>query len=228
MDKGSGVNKAIIYYTDNTVPAYIGDVVQRQLLKPGIPILSISHKPMDFGQNICVGDVGRSKASMTLQVLLGLYNADADIIFLAEHDVLYHPSHFDFVPVDSNTLYFNHNFWRVNAKTGFNFKSGHHGAKSQVCAMRKCLYDRFEERLDYMVNGKPLSGLQGYHWYTKKPPSISPVFKFDRWFSKYGNIDIRHGGNISGNRKFSKKRTKPIPGWGITAGRFKEFLLELA
>jgi hypothetical protein len=224
MAEGSSVKKAIVYYTDSvSVPDYISEAVQYQLNQAGIPIISVSHKPMDFGTNVCVGDIGRSRVSMTKQVLLGLSNTDADVVFLAEHDVLYHKCHFDFVPTDANTLYFNQNLWRVRASDGVNRKDEVHGAKSQACAFRECLQGRFKERLDCFMNDQPPSGLHGFRWYKREPESMSAVYKFGQWASEVGNIDIRHGGNLTGGRTFRNKG-KSIPGWGDPRGRFKEFL----
>jgi len=179
---------------------------------------------MKFGENICIGPIGRSRISMTKQVLLGLDSTHADIVYLVEHDVLYHPSHFDFVPEDNYTLYFNQNLWRVRAGDGANFKERHHGAMSQLAGKKWCLRGRFMERLDYFVTGKPLLGLQGYDWYKIEPQGTSPDYKFEGWISPVANIDIRHGGNLTGGRKFSMKNSKSIPGWGDPRHRFKDFL----
>lgn len=46
--------KEIIYYTHNQLPESIFSVCQKQLLKSGLPIVSVSLKPMKFGKNIVV------------------------------------------------------------------------------------------------------------------------------------------------------------------------------
>ena len=221
------MKKAILYYTDNvSVADHIGEAVRAQLLKSELPIISVSQQPMDFGHNVCIGDIGRSRVSMTNQVILGLDNTDADVVFLAEHDVLYHPSHFDFEPTGKDTLYFNQNMWRVRTQDGANYKEGWHGAKSQLVGMRFCLMPRWIERLEHFTNVAPLSGLQGFKWYRKKPETISSMLKFGHWESEVGNIDIRHVGNLTGGRKFSIEKSQSIPGWGDPRNRFDEFLKE--
>lgn len=224
------MTKAILYYTDNvSVPKYIVEAVKRQLLKADLPIISVTQIPMDFGRNICIGSIGRSRISMTKQVLLGLDNIKASIVFIVEHDVLYPPSHFEFTPVDSNTLYFNQNMWRVRAKDGANFKSEYNGAVSQLVGLKRCLKKRFLERLDFFTTGKPLLGLQGFNWYKYEPPGgMSSWCKFGSWLSLTPTLDIRHGGNLTGNRKgFDLEISKPIPGWGDPRNRFRDFIGEV-
>ena len=52
------------------------------------------------------------------QILAGLEALDTDVVFMVEHDVLYHPSHFDFTPPERDIFYYNRNTWKVNAETG--------------------------------------------------------------------------------------------------------------
>lgn len=223
------MNKVILYYTDNvSAPKYIIEVVQKQLLKAKLPIISVSQAPIDFGKNICIGPIGRSRISMTKQILLGLDNINTIIVYIAEHDVLYHPSHFDFIPEDNNTLYFNQNLWRVRAQDGANFRSAYNGAISQLVGFKWTLRERFMERLDFFVTKKPLLGLQGFRWYKYEPPGgRSPWCKFGSWSSSVPSLDIRHGGNLSGKRKFRVEKSKSIPGWGDPRKRFKDFLKEV-
>lgn len=222
------MTKVILYYTDNvSAPDYIAEAVKKQLLKANLPIISISQIPIDFGRNICIGPIGRSRISMTKQVLLGLDNTNATIVFIAEHDVLYPPSHFDFTPEDNNTLYFNQNMWRVRARDGTNFKSGYNGAMSQLAGLKWHIRERFIERLDYFTTGKPLLGMQGFNWYKTTPPGISPWCKFGSWISPVPTLDLRHGGNLTGSRRFDMKESGTIPGWGDPRGRFKDFIKEV-
>jgi hypothetical protein len=68
------MDRTILYLTDNTLDEKIADLCKKQLLKEAgdIPIVSVSQKPMDFGKNICVGEIGRSWMSLYKQQLEGL------------------------------------------------------------------------------------------------------------------------------------------------------------
>jgi len=48
----------IVYYTANYINKWFADQTKKTLLEAisGLPLISVSQKPMDFGENICVGD----------------------------------------------------------------------------------------------------------------------------------------------------------------------------
>jgi ribosomal protein L19 len=115
--------KGIIFYTDNALKLKIAYTVQKQLQKisqeKNIPIISASLKKMTFGdKNIYFPSLKRGYESMFKQIMAALEHSTADIIFFCEHDVLYHPSHFDFVPSDKNTFYYNQNVWWLRTTDG--------------------------------------------------------------------------------------------------------------
>lgn len=117
-------SKGIIYYTDNQLGPKIANEVQAQLISIGrnknIPIVSSSLKKMNFGdKNIHFPSLKRGYLSMFKQILAALENSFSDIIFFCEHDVIYHPSHFDFVPPEKDKFYYNQNVWRLRMADGF-------------------------------------------------------------------------------------------------------------
>ena len=80
------------------------------------PIISVSQKPIDLGMNICIGETGRSHLSMYTQILTGLQAATTEYVALVEHDCLYTPYHFMWVPPAKDVFYYNLNVWFVNMK----------------------------------------------------------------------------------------------------------------
>ena len=102
--------KALVYYTDNTGEPFFMETCRNQILscmsKYNYPIINISQKPLNFGSNI-VMELERSVLSLFKQVLRGCQEARSDYIFLLEHDLIYHPSHFDFVPPRKDIYYYN-------------------------------------------------------------------------------------------------------------------------
>ena len=90
----------IIYYTSNREKPDFEERVRENILKVkgDLPIISVSHKPIDFGKNICVGDVGTSGFNMFRQVQIALREADTDFVISAESDCLYPPDYFQFIP----------------------------------------------------------------------------------------------------------------------------------
>ena len=216
--------KGIIFYTDNQLKLKIAHKVQDQLriisAEKHIPIVSASLKPMPhFGDKNIYLPLKRGYLTMFIQILAALEASDADIIFFAEHDVLYHPSHFDFTPPRKDIFYYNQNWWRVRVKDGFAL----HWDANQVsglCAYRKHLLKFYRQRL-LEVEKNGYSNKMGYE------PGGRNSNLTSSWKSEYPNVDIRHGHNVSKDKwslkDFRDKSTHKnfmtsdeIPGWGKT------------
>lgn len=105
----------IIYYTADVIPEPFGGKVRDQLLRSadGIPIISVSQKPLNLGRNICVGDIGRSALNIYRQALIGAKEAKTKYVAMAEDDALYSPSHFRFIPPKDDTFYYDRNIWGI-------------------------------------------------------------------------------------------------------------------
>lgn len=103
----------IIYLTHNELDPKIADLCIKYLIKAanGKPIISVSQVPMDLGKNVCVGKLGKSGLNIDIQMKAGLEAAETKFIAVAEHDCIYHPEHFDFVPPDDEHFYYNMNCW---------------------------------------------------------------------------------------------------------------------
>lgn len=207
--------KAILFYTDNQLNLKIAHVVQKRLRSIGLPITSVSLKPMpNFGNNIFL-PLQRGYFTMFKQILAGLEALQGDIVFMCEHDVLYHPSHFDFIPPRQDKFYYNQNFWKIR-KDGF---AVHWDANqvSGLCAYRELLIDYYRNRIKEIEE-------QGFN--RSYEPGGRNTDLTEAWFSEYPNIDIRHDGTLTKDKwspnDFRDKSTcvnwqestvDNIPGW---------------
>jgi hypothetical protein len=84
---------------------------------------------MDFGKNICVGDVGHSYLNAFRQLLIGCEEAKTEYIVTAEADCFYPPTgYFDFEPTDPNAIYSYDNTWIIwkNGNEKFYYKKQTH------------------------------------------------------------------------------------------------------
>src|SRR3990167_9962351 len=93
----------VVYYTSGRIRASFGERVREQLLLAvsGAPIVSVSQKPLDFGDNICVGDIGHTYFNIYRQILVGAKAAKSKYVALAEDDTFYPAEHFkEFRPRD--------------------------------------------------------------------------------------------------------------------------------
>lgn len=246
--------KGLVYYTDNLVPTWIGDVVREQLAKTGLPIVAVqinaapdhflnadaaSGIPIPFGRDgqLITLALERGYLTMFKQILAGLEALDTDTAFLVEHDVLYHPSHFDFTPARRDTYYYNQHVWKVSAEDG---RALHYlcNQTSGLCADRQLLVEHYRKRVAH-VEQHGFGRSIGFEPGTRKirHGGIDDV-RYESWMSPAPNIDVRHGKNLTAtrwrreefrNQKYTAGWTEAdsVPGWGVTRGRFAEFLQDL-
>lgn len=237
-DPPENLTKSLVYYTDNRCEERITKLVRRQLLKtcPQWQIVSVSQYPIDFGQNIVLAQP-RGALTMFEQILAGLRASTADVVFLVEHDVIYHPSHFDFTPPRRDVFYYNEHCYKVDAKTGqalfFYTKQ-----TSGVCAYRKLLLEHYERRVA-RVQKEGFTRRMGFEPGTHKFPRGIDDYPAERWMSEFPNVDVRHASNLTASR-FKKEEYRSqrsikgwklcddIPGWGKTKDRFDEWCYELS
>jgi hypothetical protein len=231
-----------IWYTDNRLDEKILRVCQEQIKKGfGGELITVSLKPVDFGQNIVL-DLEPSYTTMVRQIITALEASTADYCFFLEHDVLYSPDHFKFVPTDDHTYYYNSNLWRWDYPHDRLIKYDGLTALSQMCVNRKFALDHYKLRLkmilekefDKITTREPAwARIWGYEPGTKKKRNGGFADeRSDRWKSTTPNIDIRHKGTFS-PPKVTLNSFKHLPsGWkertmNQIEGWNKEFLTEL-
>jgi len=216
--------KGILYYTDNQLNMKLATTVRRQLKKAGLPITSVSLKPMDFGHNIHFKGE-RGWLTMAKQILTGLEAMTENIVYFCEHDVLYHPSHFKFTPEDEFKWYYNGNYWFLRQKDGFAI---HYDVSplSGLAVYRQTAIRHFKERVKYMEEqGENLKVRHmGFEPFTHGRVKWEFWCPFEIFMTEHPNIDITHSNNITWKRwnqadfikkpKFWEESTiDNIPGW---------------
>ena len=212
----------IVYYTVNRLVEIIMKRCQEQIKKSGLPIVSVSLKPIDFGDNIVL-PLERGYLTMFKQILAGLEKIQTDVVFLCEHDVLYHPSHFEFRPPKKDIYYYNTNSWLLRASDGH---AVYYDCKklNQLCADRKFLIEHYKKRVA-LVEKNGFSRKMGFEPGTHNRPERVDDFKVGEWRSELPNVDIKHGKNLTIARwsqaEFRDqkncqnwKESDEIPGWG--------------
>jgi len=236
---------SIIYYTDNSLDKPFEKRCQDELIKAseGKPIITVSQKPLDFGNNICLGEIGRSHHSLFLQALTGAKMATTKYVAMAEHDCWYTPEHFNWIPPDDKIFWYNINHWFVQLETGV-YTYQRRKPLSQLICDRELFIKAVEEKIEMLETGFEVrKGQPGAcepgvcdnreafvkakeKWdkeHGKVDSRYKDVGKEDKWTAKgfatvLPNLDIRHGKNFSGGRR-AKNDKKELPYWG----NFKEY-----
>ena len=195
----------IIYYTSNTEDEAFEQKIRDSLLGVigDLPLISVSQKPIDFGHNICVGDIGVCDGNVFKQVLIGCQAAKTPLVAMAEADCLYPPTgYFDFRPDNMDTAYFSSNLWILwKTKTTYSQKT------RSLCALvsgRDYLIRVLKKRLKRWSGTGKIFGLFWKHYGWEHFDGALPVVSI-----KTGNGMRWNTGTIKGGLPVSD-----LPHWG--------------
>jgi hypothetical protein len=203
----------IVYYTSNREKPDFEERVKENILKVsgGLPIISVSHKPINFGKNICVGDVGTSGFNMFRQVQIALREVKTDFAISAEADCLYPPDYFQFIPPRTDMCYRSDNLYVMpDARDYFFYKK--EGATHAQVIGRKFYLDTLER----LFEGAPQWSVEEKN-FPKERRRQEDVFTPDEithWTTKNPIFQIK---THRGMRYYTRSDRTPIPSlpyWG--------------
>ena len=209
------MDKTIIYLTSNREKPEFEEKIQQDLLKKswGIPIVSVSQKPINLGKNVCVGQKGVSGFNFCRQVLIACENATTPYVIHAEADCLYSPDYFTYQPQILDTCYRNTNIYVQKYNQDFVCKkemstfSSIVGREFYIWRLKK-LFEGLPEWNTEMKNfpkeiGKKL--FDHFEYFETKNPCIS--FKTGKGMRKHSPTneipvyDLPYWGNIKELRR---------------------------
>ena len=230
------MTKGIIYYTDNKLSEPIFSIVQKQLLKANLPIISVYLEPIDFGKNFVIS-LPPNIVTMVKQIIKALEESEADYVFFCEHDVLYPLSHFDFTPPEDDIFYYNANVWRWKYPENLAIRYDRLISLSGLSVNRKLALTHYKKRLakieemhwdlDTKRHEPGWARKWGYEPGTKKTKRGGfSDDDFETWESEYPIVDIRHSRTFSPPKvTLESFRHQPtgwrqtsldkIPGWNL-------------
>lgn len=243
--------KTIIYITDNIIDDKISSLCRKNIIDSigNLPLISVSHKPIDFGINICVGEMERNSLTINKQMMKALEMVKTEFIAIAEHDCLYTKEHFDFTPPDKEIFWYNENVWMLQYNSSnhpecngmFSIFKKRKANSQLICgteAMIESTKDKIEMmedpawRVKYPTGRIGEAGAMNYDHAMRLATGKSVVhireklkdyikkYEGKNWNTKIPNIDIRHDHNFTKNRRGSK-RTYQLPYWGTMQDIFK-------
>lgn len=225
------MKSAIIYYTSNREDEEFEKKIRQNILNVcgGIPIVSVSQKPINFGKNICVGEVGVNDDNLFRQVQIACQNSDADFVITAEADVIYPEDYFKFIPQSLDQIYRSDNVWILyTRKQGYYKKEYSEGG--QIIG-RKFYLSILKETLKDLPMWNPLLYKNG----------LCPQYADKRWspnkiknpFRKFGwkyfhtnpiiSVKTINGLRNYGGRPLGSKKELPI--WGNSEKLKQEFAI---
>jgi len=168
--------------------------------------------------------------------LLALENSTAEYVYFTEHDVLYNPSHFKFIPPADNIFYYNSNCWRWDYPNDRAITYDRLISLSGLCANRNCLLNHYRARMQIIAknnwggdNGHEAGWIRrmGYEPGTKKKKRGGYFDDdYDVWQSECPIIDIRHKKTFSPSKvtlesfkhlpnNWKEIKASEIPGWNL-------------
>jgi hypothetical protein len=135
----------ILYYTANRIAEAFAWNVRLHLLDvaDGIPIISVSQKPLAFGKNICVGEIGFSTYNVYRQVLIGAKAAGTRWVACCEDDTLYTREHLSARP-PADEFWYNIARWWVEPQGVFRWRN--RSAMHACVAPRRLMVETLEAR----------------------------------------------------------------------------------
>ena len=199
----------IIYYSSNREKPEFENKVMDSIKKQvgNTQIISVTHRPINFGFNIPVGDVGLSDYNIYRQMQIGCQMAKTKYVCTTEADCFYPPTgYFDFIPPDTSAAYHYTNLYILwKGSHIFNQKA------FSLCGLfsnREFLLNRFNRSIDEKVK-----------WRADYKPKHPLSHKWRDWTPFKGDIPIINCKTGQGMRNKTGVNTegrpqKELPYWG--------------
>lgn len=205
----------VIYYTSNREEEAFENKIKAKLLKVigNLPLISVSQKPINFGKNICVGDVGACDANLFRQIQVGCEAATTPFVISAEADCLYPPDYFQFVPENIDEYYRFDNLFILRKWGDASFYKKDTGPFAQITGR-----GYYIKMIKEALTGKP-------QWNNPKERIRIPLFLTDRWKTIGNKNPIVNLKTLNGMRRYTKTSgigISSLPFWGSADNLRKE------
>ena len=212
----------IIYCSSNReLPAFEAKIIAN-LLKNcgGLPIISVTQKPMKLGRNICVGGtVGVSGFNYFRQFLLGCEAANTEFIISAEADCLYPPDYFTFRPDRNDICYRNSNLYVMPDRRPYFFHKVEGATHSQVVG--RVFYI---EQLKSLFQGAPMWCAEEKNFPKERHHKVDVVDQIEYWQTENPVFQIK---THRGLRYYTHSDRTPIHElsyWGLGTDIYREYV----
>lgn len=219
----------VIYLTANMVPESFTKYQRKVLLEAigDLPLISVSRKPIDFGENI-IDDGVKSTDNIYRQMLRAAKLAKTEYVAVAEDDVLYPKEHFTFYRPEKDAFAYNQNRfalfnWGTPTYSWRNRKSN-----CTLIAPRELLIEALEERFAKYPVAIPEEKVGELGRGRIEKNLGVKLRKSVEVFSETSVIQINHRDGSETSQKRRSKNKGPIkafdiPFWGKAADLIKHY-----
>jgi len=202
---------SIIYYTSNREDPEFERKIQENILKVsgGLPIISVSQKPINFGDNICVGDVGASGFNCFRQILIACEAAKTRFVISAEADCLYPLYFFQWRPPRDDVPYRNTNLYVMGDHRNYFWRKPEGATHAQVVGR-----EFYIETLKNLFKDAPMWSIEEMNFPKERHRKEDVFDKIEYWATENPVVQIK---THRGLRYFTHSERIPIydlPYWG--------------
>lgn len=172
----------------------------------GLPIVSVTQKPIDLGANICVGEVGASGFNFCRQLLMACEAATTPFVVSAESDCIYPPEYFEFTPERLDIPYRNTNIYVQKYKQDFVNKK-----KSSTFA-QVIGREFYIKRLKELLEGQPQWSMEMKNF----PKEIGKTLfeEFEYFETKNPCVSFKSGLGMRKHSATGSTEIYELPYWG--------------
>jgi len=207
-------NISLIYYTANLAHDYFAKNVRDRLIEDaqGKPIISVSQKPIDFGENIYAEGFIPCLHNVYKQILIGAKKAKTKYVACCEDDTLYGPEHFEYEPPE-NTFCYNINHWYI--RPGGRFYKIAHRIMGQCIVSTEYMVETLETRFEKYPNNVHITGAFGELGIGEHKLGL-PEVGIGVFETEIPPIAFKHRYGLSGIRKIPERysQCEELPYWG--------------
>lgn len=203
----------VIYYTSNREDEAFEQRIRDNVLavSGGLPIVSVSQRPIDFGQNIVVGDVGASGFNMFRQVQIACEAAKTKFVISAEADCLYPPDYFLLAPPRDDICYRNSNLYVMPQHRAFFWLKPEGATHAQVVGREFYL-----RRLQSLFNGAPQWSVEERNFPKErwKKEDVFEKGQMSYYQTAYPVVQIKTSRSMRHYTNSTRVDTPELPYWG--------------
>jgi hypothetical protein len=214
-----------VYYTNNREEPLFQERMQKTLLETlgDVPLISVSHKPMNFGKNICIGEKVPSSHNLYRQLQVGAIEAKTKYVCTGEADNLYPKEYFEFLPANDRMIYKVGNIyilWALSNKVKQFYRKRE--SESAIVVGR----DYLIETIDKQLKGKEQWGEKG-DYEGIITPHLSNFGDCSIFHNAIPVITFKTDNNLHRKSPYDRSSGRTVvPYWGTCYSLIRKYLCE--